>query len=414
MHSNGSETGGVADELRKLAELRECVLTEEEEEEEEEFSRNRSATPPTTRWPRDALNRLHENMGGVRSPRVVCLIAVALLGAACTSGAAVSTTTSSPATSTTVSSHPHPTVAVDLSATPAGWISVAYGDAQVSVPALWAASYGNPCCAGQATGAVFVNPAGGPYAYPARMRGKPATVVTLERLPAHPAKSGRGVVTINGIAVRPAGVSMPKGIGMMPIYTYLVPSLGVQLTVSGTFGSRVLHTLTRSPRSIALASGSAPPVPSAWQAVTFRGLTLEAPRSWSVTPTAVTGRNVGSLCMTSGVSFITTQVALSTDRQPFPIAFCPAFLYQGLQPPKNGVEVDGGSDNRFPFPVALSFSKHCLDLYGLTACPATSPTYSILLLRVTGPSLPKPLLVSIGLAGNGMVARTILDSLRGA
>ena len=64
--------------------------------------------------------------------------------------------------------------------------------------------------------------------------------------------------------------------------------------------------------------------------------------------------------------------------------------------------------------VTLAFSKQCLGLHGLTVCPATSPAYSILVLKVTVPGRSKPVYVSIGLAGNGMVARTILYSLRSA
>jgi hypothetical protein len=60
------------------------------------------------------------------------------------------------------------------------------------------------------------------------------------------------------------------------------------------------------------------------------------------------------------------------------------------------------------------FSEHCLKVNGIKACPATSPAYSILVLKVTVPGRSKPLYVSIGLAGNGMVARTILYSLRAA
>ena len=51
---------------------------------------------------------------------------------------------------------------------------------------------------------------------------------------------------------------------------------------------------------------------------------------------------------------------------------------------------------------------------GVSACPATSPPYSILVLKVTVPGHKQPVYVSIGLAGNGMVARTILYSLRAA
>jgi len=45
-------------------------------------------------------------------------------------------------------------------------------------------------------------------------------------------------------------------------------------------------------------------------------------------------------------------------------------------------------------------------------CPSSTPDYSVLLLSVTVPGRDEPVLVSIGLAGNGMVARTILYSLQ--
>ncbi len=75
-----------------------------------------------------------------------------------------------------------------------------------------------------------------------------------------------------------------------------------------------------------------------------------------------------------------------------------------------GGQVDAGL--RTEPTVTLSLSAHCLVLHGLTACPATSPAYSILVVRVNVPGRSKPVFVSIGLAGNGMVARTLLDSLR--
>jgi hypothetical protein len=64
--------------------------------------------------------------------------------------------------------------------------------------------------------------------------------------------------------------------------------------------------------------------------------------------------------------------------------------------------------------VTLSLSTHCLVLHGLTSCPATSPAYSILVVRVNVPGRDKPVFFSIGLAGNGMVARAILYSLQAA
>jgi len=102
-------------------------------------------------------------------------------------------------------------------------------------------------------------------------------------------------------------------------------------------------------------------------------------------------------------------VTLDTDTHFLPSDACPAYPPLN-QPPMNGVQVDSGS--RLNFGVTLSFSTHCLRLLGLKVCPATSPAYSILVLKVTVPGRHLPVYVSIGLAGNGMVARTILHSLR--
>jgi hypothetical protein len=67
-----------------------------------------------------------------------------------------------------------------------------------------------------------------------------------------------------------------------------------------------------------------------------------------------------------------TEVTLSTDQQPFPVAACitpEPPRTPGPTQPYEGVEVDARLTSGFPF--SLSFSNHCLDLHGLTACPAT-------------------------------------------
>ena len=51
--------------------------------------------------------------------------------------------------------------------------------------------------------------------------------------------------------------------------------------------------------------------------------------------------------------------------------------------------------------MTLSLSAHCFVVHGLTSCPATSPAYSILVVRVNLPGRDKPVFISIGLAGNG-------------
>ena len=48
--------------------------------------------------------------------------------------------------------------AIDLSTTTTGWVPVAFGDAQVSVPATWWVLY-NSCPTGSPPGEVLVNPA---------------------------------------------------------------------------------------------------------------------------------------------------------------------------------------------------------------------------------------------------------------
>jgi len=65
----------------------------------------------------------------------VALVALALTLAACTSSQTV------PPTTPTVPPTTQPLPAVDLSATPTGWVPVAYGDAQVSVPSSFSVFY---------------------------------------------------------------------------------------------------------------------------------------------------------------------------------------------------------------------------------------------------------------------------------
>ncbi len=70
--------------------------------------------------------------------------------------------------------------AVDLSATPAGWVPVAFGNAQLSVPAAWWVFYDSPPCpTGSPTGEVFVNPPPGVFACPLEIAPGPSTTVSF-------------------------------------------------------------------------------------------------------------------------------------------------------------------------------------------------------------------------------------------
>jgi hypothetical protein len=74
-------------------------------------------------------------------------------------------------------------------------------------------------------------------------------------------------------------------------------------------------------------------------------------------------------------------------------------------------------DVELVFPAATS--KSCFEIHSTRLCPATSPTGSILFLETwvnaqAGGSAPSKHLVviSLGLGGNGQVARQVLDSIR--
>ena len=175
----------------------------------------------------------------------------------------------------------------------------------------------------------------------------------------------------------------------------------------------MVYTLTRSPRSVALAKGPVPSVPSSWRSVTFGGIRLSIPASWPVQKESLFFLTCFS-GPAEGYSLLHASVVLDTDVA-VDVHGCLATRNSAppLRSPSNGLRIDTGP--AFLRVQTFRFaSGDCLDLRGLTACPATSPDYSILVLRVTMPGRSKPVFVSIGLAGNGMVARTILYSLRAA
>jgi len=80
--------------------------------------------------------------------------------------------------------------AVDLSATPAGWVPVTFGKAQLSVPATWWVLYDSPLCpTGSPTGEVFVNPPPGVFACPLEIAPGPSTTVSFGPQGLHSAPS---------------------------------------------------------------------------------------------------------------------------------------------------------------------------------------------------------------------------------
>lgn len=335
----------------------------------------------------------------MRTSRVVACITVALPATAC----------STAQTTTKLSGTPLP--AVVTSATPVGWVPVDYGDAQISLPATFAVAYpGWACPEASSPGTLFVGPQPTGIVCPIAAPRYPSTTVLMRPLVrADHAFEVPSRHLVNGLLAGELKNHTSQYDG------YLVPDLGVTIWADGPMAHQIVATLTRSPRTVPLAPGPAPSIPSGWDTVTFQGLSFAAPQSWPVTRTSGGASSLGWGCWPPGVAFFETGVTLSTDQHLLPPPSCPdRAARSGVQvvTPSDGLEVDSGI--HFQFQVPLSFATDCLHLNGLIVCAATSPAYSILVLRVKVPRRSAPLLVSIGLAGSGMVARTILRSLREA
>ncbi len=295
---------------------------------------------------------------------------------------------------------PRPLSAFDLPAVATAWVPVAYGDAQVSVPGSFSVVYPGEsrlCAPMSPPGAVYVAataPTQAGPGCPTEVHSTLASLLAMRRVP--PQYANENPVLVNGVTVYLGPIDQLES-----SYTYYAPSIGVEVTATGPLAHRVIGTLSRSPRAKALSPGIAPAVPASWQSASFAGLRLSFPASWPVERT-----DTWNLCGPVQIA-IGSGVTLDTDKK-FLALPCPAPVAFPVTP-TNGVRVDAGGQS----PTG-SFSPGgaCLQIGGLSVCPSGAPDYSVLLASVTVPGRDEPVLVSIGLAGNGMVARTILYSLQ--
>ena len=197
--------------------------------------------PVPVRTPRETMSTVH------KLTAVVMVIVAAVLAVFTSSQTLVPTTTRVPVTS-------KPLLAVDLSATPSGWVPVAYGDAQVSVPANFKVFYlDTQCSSNVRPGTVLV--------------GESRPALTCSRSPVQP---GGTLVHLHPLTRNPAswthekptlvnGLSFYLGPGMDPLLAgygleyqandYIVPSLGIEVAGVGLMTKRVIDTLARSPRA---------------------------------------------------------------------------------------------------------------------------------------------------------------------
>lgn len=274
----------------------------------------------------------------------------------------------------------------------AGWVSVDFGDAQIAVPSDWWLIYNKANCpVGAPIGEVVVN--AHTTNCPAE-HGGPGSYVSLQ--PAIPIEEAHvPMQIINRIAVyRLPGTNR-----------FDVPALKVMIVVEGPLLQRILGTLTWSPRRSVLAQGPAPKTPASWRRITFAGISAAVPSNWPVTRTETYGYACGLVPVDAGpvTVYLDTDTELVADR-------CgPILGYVFPKPPSDGLSINRIATKYYP---GTSGYGKCFRVNRLTACPATRYPYSILVLRIEVPGRQNPVVVSLGLAGTGVVARTILYSMR--
>jgi hypothetical protein len=284
-----------------------------------------------------------------------------------------------------------PSVAVG--ATPAGWRPVDYQDLQISVPASWAVITGGEGACGDATGVVILgqgtwcSPNQGETAAP----GTSIVTVTGSKSPLMTKRPP--ALVVNGLSVYAPDIT--------PVY--VIPALGTELTFSGPFESRLLQSITYSPRAVALQAGRASTLrtPRRWQSVAFKGITVAVPSAWRVTRSAH-----APAC---GTDVEVSQPGLTLASGPELPVSCPA---PPLTAPAQvaGVELDG-----FPAVEAVGTlpSPSCLlprRINGLEVCIDAQPSFGELILEAFT-SRTRSVTVKIGMFGSGRTGRRILESL---
>jgi len=245
----------------------------------------------------------------------------------------------------------------------------------------------------------------------------PQPTVVILPLSKAPTPQGFTSASINGIAVE-----RQSTYGIVDVWA---PQLAIFLSVDGGgYTSQILHTLTYSPAAEALATGPAPTLPASWKWVSAGSLRLAAPSLWTTT----TGNLVGSQCGFEVALQNPDTVVLDQDTSTGGCPGCPACSgigtgLGGPRPPTNGVVVDLHPNAASGWPPNQRLNGTCTSRNGVTLCPyerSLSPgndqnaEMDILFEQVTVQGTGRRYVVEIGLAGNGLVARTVLYSLRTA
>jgi hypothetical protein len=279
----------------------------------------------------------------------------------------------------------------DTAATPRGWAPVAYGNAQISVPPDWLVG-DRPVCGRVGRGYVVLGTASTSFIVRNPRCKQASNMAAVQILPPGQGQTHHRSGYINGIPV----------LGVQPVargyVSFLAPTLHVLISVRGPLGNKVLGTLTRSPFSVVLAAGPQVPVPHSWRWREFGGIQFAAPAQW---------RTIKSRVWNPCWAAITSPQAVKLVNATLAVYFSCSPIGPGIRP-RHGVVVGGG---RYVSPHRPA-TYECRSLQSLRTCFAMPGPGGPLELVVYVPGRAKPTVVDIGLAGNGLEARTIFESIR--
>jgi hypothetical protein len=279
------------------------------------------------------------------------------------------------------------------SATPSGWIPVDFGQLQISVPSSWTvlAAAGEGCGSDDAGVLILGQGSCTPTSSGTSSSGTSIVTVRSSKPPLMAEQSP--ALTVNGLAIYAPSVA--------PVY--FVPALNSELLFSGPLQPRILRSVTYSPRAVALEAPRSS-VPKGWRWVSFEGIRLAVPRSW------VVNRTTHAPICGSDARVMRPGLTLAT-RPALPASCPPPSLL--AEPAVAGVEVDGFSAQQVAGGTTPSPSS-CLPrrrINNLRVCIQARPLGGVLIVQVSGSRLPTAT-VQIGMFGDGLAGKTVLDSLR--
>jgi hypothetical protein len=286
--------------------------------------------------------------------------------------------------------------AADPAVTPKGWAPVAYGAAQISVPASWLVTSMLECGRRIPGYVVTGNAATNLIARNPRCRQTPNRAAILLE-PGRRKKPGRSPDEINGIGVMPVYLVIPSQ--PQPV-SYYVSSLHALVTASGPLAKRIIATLTRSPQSVVLGPGPRLRVPRSWRWHNFGGIRFAAPGDWGLV------RN-GRYACPFGLA-------------PKAVVLIPAGNHEM---PRCGVHLGTAGLLAAMFGVSAVATTapgqgtpgfgHCAHVQGLRLCYSAPPfSGGVLDVLASAPEHRRATLLRIGLAGTGLIPRTIVESIR--